>query len=151
MIWIWTKIKEEKYILLFLALLGVLRAAHEISKFRAQMSWLPEWDYPFGLTTPPLDSYHFFGGLFVLILIAGLRLKLRFSNIIVNNKNDKGDYIGLSRSGVNTWWQSALIICVQYLFYFYVFDWFYHVLFMKAEFMQFEYVIPLLKFIQGIF
>lgn len=86
-----------------------------------------------------------------MILIAGLRLKLRISNIIVNNKNDKGDFIGVTEVGVNAWWQSVLIICVEYLFYFYVFDWFYHVLFMKAEFMQFEYVIPLLKFIQGIF
>ena len=27
-----------------------------------------EWDYPFGLTTPPLDSYHIYGGLFALAI-----------------------------------------------------------------------------------
>src|SRR3989304_268627 len=98
MIWIWNKIKEEKFILLFLALLSMLRAAHEISKFRIDRSWLPTWDYPFGLMNPPLDSYHFFGGLFVLILIAGLRLNLRAatSKTIVNRKDKNGDYIGIS-------------------------------------------------------
>lgn len=148
--WIWKKVKEEKFILLFLTLLSMLRAAHEISKFRAQMSWLPKWDYPFGLTTPPLDSYHFFGGLFVLILITGLRLKLRVSNIIVNNKNEKGDYIGITEVGVNTWWQAILIICFEYLFYFWVFDLFYHGLFMKPGYFQIEYIIPLVKFLEGI-
>ena len=159
LIWIWNKIKEEKFILLFLALLSMLRAAHEISKFRWQMSWLPRWDYPFGLMNPPLDSYHFFGGLFVLILIAGLRLNLRAvtSKTVVNRKDKNGDYIGISEIAIkkgqfkNTWWETILIIVVQYLFYFWVFDLFYHGLFMKPEFMQWGYIIPLLKFIQGIF
>ena len=137
--WIIKKIREEKWILLFLAALSMVRAAHEISKFRWQMSWLPRWDYPFGITTPPLDSYHFFGGLFVLMLISGLRLKLRISNLIVNRKKN-GDYIGITEVGVNSWWQTILIICFEYLFYFYVFDWFYHVIFMKPEFVQWEYV-----------
>jgi len=122
--WIWTKIKEEKYIILFLAVLAIFRAMHEISKFRIDRSWLPSWDYPFGIKAPPLDSYHVYGGLFVLVLIAGLRLKLRI--------------IGQS---VNTWWQSVLIVIVEmYLIYFWIFDWFYHVIFMKPEFMEWKYI-----------
>jgi len=137
--WIWTKIKEEKFILLFLVLIAMLRATHEISKFRPQRSWLPEWNYPFGITSPPLDSYHFYGGLFVLIIIAGLRLNLRVSNIIVNRKKD-GDYVGIAEAGINTFWQSVLIIFVEYNFFFWMFDWFYHVIFMMPEFVQWEYV-----------
>jgi len=141
--WIWQKIKEEKWILLFLSLLGMFRAMHEISKFRIEWSWLPSWGYPFGLTSPPLDSYHVYGGLFVLTLIAGLRLKLRNSNLIVNRKNALGDYIGLTQVGVNSWWQALIIVIVEmYAAYFYVFDWFYHVIFMLPEFRQWEYVIP---------
>lgn len=142
---IWQIIKEERKIILFLAVLGMLRAAHEISKFRINMSWLPSWDYPFGITTPPLDSYHVYGGLFVLVLIAGLRLKLRVSNIIVNTES------GLKKAGVNTWWQSVIIVLGEmYLCYFWVFDLFYHGLFMKPEYYQWEYIIPFLTIIQGL-
>ena len=147
--WIWQKIKEENWILLFLSLLGMFRAMHEISKFRIEWSWLPRWGYPFGLTSPPLDSYHVYGGLFVLILIAGFRLKLRDTMkqpFNVNRKDKKGDYIGITQVGIkvnaNRWWETILIVGVEYLLFFYVFDWFYHVIFMLPEFRQWEYVIP---------
>ena len=127
---IWQKIKEEKFILLFLALLGMLRAMHEIAKFRADWSWLPQWDYPFGLTTPPLDSYHVYGGLFAITIIAGFRLKLK-------------------QEVVNPFWVALIIIAVEYLIFFWVFTLFYHGLFMKAEFMQWDYIIPLYKMFAG--
>lgn len=154
MSWIWNKIKEERYIILFLAVLAMFRAMHEISKFRIDRSWLPSWGYPFGITSPPLDSYHVFGGLFVLVLIAGLRLKLRgeysdLKRMAINRKDGKGDYVGLSEveverkviMPVNPFWVTILIVLVEmYAVYFWVFDWFYHVIFMKPEFMEWKYI-----------
>ena len=124
------KLNEEKYILLWLALLGMLRAMHEIAKFRSDWSWLPQWDYPFGLTTPPLDSYHVYGGLFAIIIIAGFRLKLK-------------------QQIVNPFWVTLIIIAAEYLIFFWVFTLFYHGLFMKVEFMQWDYIIPLYKLLAG--
>lgn len=145
--WIWNKIKAEKFVLLFLALLGMFRAMHEISKFRIDRSWLPSWGYPFGITSPPLDSYHVYGGLFVLALIAGLRMKLRDTRepYNVNRKNKLGDYVGITQVGMGQekFWQSALIVLIEmYAVYFYVFNWFYHVIFMLPEFREWQYVIP---------
>lgn len=128
MIYIWNKIKSEKYVLLFLTLLSAMRAMHEISKFRYNWSWLPRWDYPFGITSPPFDSYHFYGGLFILTIIAGYRLQLR--------------------KVIDKWYESIVIVIVEYVFFFWVFNLFYHVIFMKAGFMQWEYVIPLMKFLE---
>lgn len=119
-------IKSEKFVLLFLALLGMLRAAHEISKFRWNMSWLPKWDYPFGITSPPFDSYHTYGGLFVLMIIAGYRLNLQ--------------------TAINKWWEALIIVAVEFVFFFWIFNLFYHGLFMKPEYMQWEYIIPFMKF-----
>lgn len=119
-------IKTENFVLLFLTLLGMLRAMHEISKFRWNMSWLPKWDYPFGITSPPFDSYHVYGGLFVLMIIAGFRFDLQTS--------------------INKWWEAILIVIVEYVFFFWVFNLFYHGLFMKPEYMQWEYIIPFMKF-----
>ena len=127
---IWQKIKEERFILLFLALLGMLRAMHEIAKFRPDWSWLPQWGYPFGVTTPPLDSYHVFGGLFAITIIAGFRLKLR-------------PYLRAIKQ--DSFLLTSIIIAVEYLIFFWVFTLFYHGLFMKAEFMQWDYIIPLYK------
>ena len=127
---IWQKIKEERFILLFLALLGMLRAMHEIAKFRPDWSWLPQWGYPFGITTPPLDSYHVYGGLFAITIIAGFRLKLK-------------------QEVSNPFWVALIIIAVEYLIFFWVFTLFYHGLFMKVEFMQWDYIIPLFKLFGG--
>lgn len=143
--WIWVKIKEERWILLFLAVIGMLRATHEISKFRWQWSWLPKWDYPFGITSPPFDSYHVYGGLFALAIIAGLRLKLRISDVIVNRKNEKGDYIGITEVGVNRWWQAAIIIVAEYVWFFFFFTLFYHVIFMLPEHQEWGKAIFFLK------
>lgn len=126
--YIWNKIKSEKYVLLFLTLLSAMRATHEISKFRWNMSWLPKWDYPFGITSPPFDSYHVYGGLFILTIIAGYRLQLR--------------------KVIDKWYESIVIVIVEYVFFFWVFNLFYHVIFMKAEFTQWEYVIPFMKFLE---
>lgn len=128
MIYIWNKIKAERSVLLFLTLLSAIRAMHEISKFRYNWSWLPKWDYPFGITSPPFDSYHVYGGLFILTIIAGYRLQLR--------------------KVIDKWYESAAIVIVEYVFFFWVFNLFYHVIFMKAEFMQWEYVIPFMKFLE---
>ena len=133
---IWQKIKEERFVLLWLALLGMLRAMHEIAKFRADWSWLPQWDYPFGIMTPPLDSYHVYGGLFAITIIAGFRLQLR----------DAYRYGVLI---VTPFWVALIIIAVEYLIFFWVFTLFYHGLFMKAEFMQWDYIIPLYKLFGG--
>ena len=132
------KLLEEKNILLFLSALGIIRAAHEISKFRINMTWIPVWDYPFNYKNIPLDSYHFYGGLFAVLMIIGFRSKLKISNLIVNTST------GLKQIGVNRWYETILIIGFEFLFYFYCFDVFYHVIFMKFAFMQFDYLVPFL-------
>jgi len=136
---IWQKIKEEKWILLFLALIGMLRAMHEIAKFRADWSWLPQWDYPFGITTPPFDSYHVYGGLFALIIITGYRLSLR------GKTTGFGVSMVIKQVPSNNLWVTAIIIALEYIWFFWVFTLFYHGLFMKPEFMQWDYVLPLYK------
>jgi hypothetical protein len=143
--WIWVKIKEERWILLFLAILGVIRAYWHISTFKPDSTWLPIWDYPFGIESPPFDTLHVMGGLFILMIIIGLRMKLRIDNIIVNRKSSDGDYIGLTRVGVNNWWQTYLIVIVEFCFLFFVFDLFYHVLFMLPEHQEWGKAIFFLK------
>jgi hypothetical protein len=129
--WLKKKWTEEKWVIIFLIILSMLRALHEISKFRIEWSWIPSWGYPFGIESPPFDSYHVYGGLFVLIFIAGFRVSLR-------------DEI------INRWYEIIPIVLIQFGIYFYSFNWFYHVIFMKPTFMQFEYVVPFLKFIMEI-
>jgi len=134
---IWQKIKEEKFVLLWLALLGMLRAMHEISKFRPDWSWLPQWDYPFGIMIPPLDSYHVYGGLFILFVILGFRLVLR------GKVTGVGEQMKIINVPTNKLWIWIIIVIVEmYGSLFFVFDLFYHGLFMKPEFMQWDYVIP---------
>lgn len=123
-------IKIDSVVLGFLAGLGMVRATHEIAKFRPNYSWLPQWVYPFGITSPPLDSYHVYGGLFVLVLLFGLKTT--------------------TRSQTLKWYEGASLIVVEFLVYFWVFDLFYHGIFMKPEFMDWSYVVPFYKLIEGL-
>ncbi len=128
----WRLFNREKFVLVFLSLLAMLRALHEISKFRIDMTWIPLWGYPFGVQSPPFDSYHVYGGLFVLVFLSGLRLRLL----------KKCDHIKCICIPL---WGTGIIITFEFIFYFWIFNLFYHVIFMTSEFIQWEYVIPFIK------
>ena len=121
--YIWSKIVEEKFVLLFLTLLGMFRGFHEVSKFRIDMTWIWIWDYPFGIKSPPLDAYHVYGGLFSLAIIAGFRLRLL--------KNIKSNHLLIALA----------IIVVEFFYMFWIFDLFYHVVLMLEKYNQWEYVL----------
>ena len=121
------KIKEEKFVLIFLSILAMIRAAHEISKFRFERTWIWIWDYPFGIKSPPFDSYHVYGGLFVLAIIAGLRMDLKKV---------------VSRNNLLT---ASIIIVIEFIYFFWIFDVFYHVVFMLEEFKQWNYIMWFIK------
>jgi len=153
--WILTKIKEERWILLFLALLGIIRAYWHVSWFRPNWTWLPIWDYPFGIKSPPFDTFHTVGGFFALTLIAGLRMNLRTipkGRTIINRKNNQGDYIGITEidTGItvirNKWWENCLIIGFEFIWFFWFFTMFYHVIFMTAEHQEWSKAIFFLKY-----
>jgi hypothetical protein len=149
---IWIKIKEERWILLFLAVLGIIRAYWHLSWFRPTWTWLPIWDYPFGIKSPPFDTFHVIGGIFAVMIIVGSRLNLRKvmkEPFNVNRKDRNGDYIGVTQVGTKTqankWWIDVLIVAFEFVWFFFFFGLFYHVIFMLPEHQEWSKAIFFLK------
>lgn len=117
-------------LLIWLVIGALLRACWHISKFRPQMSWIPEWDYPFGIKRPPLDSFHIYGGLFTLWMITVFFIKPDVITI-----NFTTSYLLLLASHVTAYW----------VIFFWYFSLFYHVILIKPGYRQWSYLIPIIK------
>lgn len=108
---------------------ALLRACWHISKFRPQMSWIPIWDYPFGIKRPPLDAFHVYGGLFALWMIFVILLQPNWILFAFT------DY----------WLLITVHLVLYWVVFFYFFSAFYHVILMKPGYRQWEYLIPIIK------
>ena len=113
--------------LILLTLGGILRAVHHIAIYRYDKSWLPQWDYLFGIRRPPLNSSHIYAGLFIVWM---LYVFIKTSNWRLFVWND---------------WDLLIHIVIYFLYFFYIFSLYFHVFLIKKEYRDWSYFIPLIQ------
>jgi hypothetical protein len=114
-------------ILFWLIIGAFLRAVWHISLFKPKYGCVPQWEYPFNIKRPPLDSMHVYGGLFTLWYIFIILLQpdiiwLHFFN---------------STSSVMVF--SAHLV-LYWFFFFYWFNIFYHIILIKRGYRNWNYL-----------
>lgn len=121
-------------ILLFWLIVGALfRAVWHISMFKPKYSWIPQWDYPLNIKRPPLDSMHTYGGLFALWYIFIFLLQ---PHIL---------WIPLMRPAVSVL-EFTASLTFYWLFFFYCFNIFYHIILIKRGYRDWNYLLLLKLF-----